>query len=136
LKEGGYFAKSFNNDRLTSVPGYITEASLYHLGTYPAILPAPGKDRAVVHGEVHTYKDPEKTLRMFDHIEGYKETEPERSHYLRKKVEVVIGQDGETVEAWAYFYNQMEDEPSPKEKGWTFMNSGFWPVPQREVPYE
>ena len=128
LKVGGYYAENFDNVRLTSVPGYITGANLFDLGPYPAMT--EGVERAIVHGEVHTYSEPFEIIKRFDHIEGYNEETPKISHYIRKKVEVVIGKKGETVEAWAYFLNT-ENGNDPVEKGGRLLEDGFWPIPKQ-----
>ncbi len=76
-------------------------AALFDLGIYPAAVPSPD---ATVRGEVHEMREPLTVLRELDGIEGYRASEPESSLYTRVRSTVVLD-EGETVEAWVYFYN-------------------------------
>ena len=77
------------------------EGALYEVGIYPALVPDP--DGEVV-GEVHQMSHPGRVLEVLDEYEGCSLETPETSLYLRKVIRVALA-DGETVEAWAYFYN-------------------------------
>jgi gamma-glutamylcyclotransferase (GGCT)/AIG2-like uncharacterized protein YtfP len=76
-------------------------AALFDLGIYPAAVPA---DNSCVTGEVYELSEPIAALRALDELEGYRPGDPETSLYTRTRTSVVMD-DGDTVEAWAYFYN-------------------------------
>jgi len=80
--------------------GYITGA-LFDLGIYPAAVPSSD---GRVWGEVYEFSEVETVLAALDDIEGYTQTDPDRSLYTRQKVRVML-EDGRSVEAWGYFYN-------------------------------
>jgi gamma-glutamylcyclotransferase (GGCT)/AIG2-like uncharacterized protein YtfP len=77
-------------------------AALFDLGIYPAAVPT--NDGSTVWGEVYEMLDPALVLASLDEIEGYRPAEPERSLYTRVLTDVAL-EDGETLQAWAYFYN-------------------------------
>lgn len=77
-------------------------AALFDLGIYPAAVPT--NDGGRVWGEVYETSDPASVLATLDEIEGYRANEPERSLYTRVLTEVTL-EDGQTAQAWAYFYN-------------------------------
>ena len=80
--------------------GTIT-AALFDLGIYPAAVPAADGH---VTGEVYELSEPIPALRALDELEGYRPTDPETSLYTRMRTLVAM-EDGNTVVAWAYFYN-------------------------------
>ena len=77
------------------------EAALFDRGLYPAAVPT--RDSRV-RGEVYELTDPLEALRSLDELEGYRAGEPETSLYTRTLTQVLLD-DGNTVEAWVYFYN-------------------------------
>ena len=76
-------------------------AALFDLGIYPAAVPTAD---AVVRGEVYEMMHPAIVLGALDELEGYRADEPEISLYRRMLTPVTL-EDGQTVQAWAYFYN-------------------------------
>ncbi len=76
-------------------------AALFDLGIYPAAVPA---EDTCVWGEVHQMLDTDAVLATLDEIEGYSEEEPEASLYTRAEIPVTL-RDGQTANAWCYFYN-------------------------------
>ena len=78
-------------------------AALFDLGIYPAAVPADG-DNARVRGEVHQMTDAPAVLAVLDEVEGYSSAEPDTSLYTRLVTPVTLD-DGNVVDAWAYFYN-------------------------------
>jgi gamma-glutamylcyclotransferase (GGCT)/AIG2-like uncharacterized protein YtfP len=76
-------------------------AALFDLGIYPAAVPASD---AHVWGEIYEMTFPSIVLGALDEVEGHSPSEPESSLYTRRLTPVTMD-DGETVEAWAYFYN-------------------------------
>lgn len=77
-------------------------AALFDLGIYPAAVPT--NDGSTVRGEVYEMLDPALVLASLDEIEGHRPAEPERSLYTRVLTDVTL-EAGETLQAWAYFYN-------------------------------
>lgn len=103
------------------LPGY----TLHDLGAFPGILPGPG----VVRGEIHVYKD----LATLDRIEGFNEKHPQRSLYLRRRVEVEP-LPSEVTDAWVYVLNQQgytSELPPIIESGDWFQHRGLY---TRAVP--
>lgn len=78
-------------------------AALFDLGIYPAAVPAGG-DNARVRGEVHQMTDAPAVLAVLDEVEGYSSADPDTSLYTRLVTPVTLD-DGNVVDAWAYFYN-------------------------------
>ena len=76
-------------------------ATLFDLGIYPAAVPA---SEGCVWGEVYEMMSPQAVLAVLDEIEGYRAEEPDASLYTRVLTPVTL-ESGETVYAWAYFYN-------------------------------
>jgi gamma-glutamylaminecyclotransferase len=78
------------------------DAALFDLGIYPAAVPT--KDGSHVWGEVYETDDPASVLSTLDEIEAYRADEPERSLYMRVLTDVTL-ENGQELQAWAYFYN-------------------------------
>ena len=76
-------------------------AALFDLGIYPAAVPASDSR---VWGELYEMTQPQTVLRALDQLEGYRPGEPETSLYTRMLTPVMT-EAGDTVQAWAYFYN-------------------------------
>ncbi len=89
------------DDRLVCLGGGLIQAALFDLGFYPAAVPAHDFR---VRGEVHRMRDPRSVLDVLDEIEGFSAHEPLTSLYTRDETTVALD-SGETVRAWAYFYN-------------------------------
>ncbi len=81
----------------------LTKGVLYDLGSFPAIL----KGDSPVFGELYEASDNE--LRRLDVIEGFRESDPKGSLYVREEVSVVVLSDGREEQAFAYFYNDSVD---------------------------
>ena len=64
------------------VPGY----DMVNCGGFPGIYPNP-ENQEGIEGELYEDVDA-ATLEHLDHYEGYREANPDRSHYLRKEIEV------------------------------------------------
>jgi gamma-glutamylcyclotransferase (GGCT)/AIG2-like uncharacterized protein YtfP len=80
--------------------GWIRGA-LFDVGLYPAAIPA---DDGRVWGEVFEMLDASAVLEALDEIEGYRQSEPDSSLYIRRQVSVTLPSD-ESDQAWVYFYN-------------------------------
>ncbi len=85
--------------------GYGTiKATLYDLGSYPGIKEGDFD----VYGEL--YEVDETILKELDKIEAYYPEFPEKSHYIRKEVQVKMQIDDSIQTAFVYYYNGKVDE--------------------------
>ena len=87
--------------KLTFLARGSIQAALFDVGLYPAAVPSQD---GRVWGEVHIMHDPAEVLPVLDHIEGYRQGEPDRSLYTRIETPVTL-EDGRVEAAWVYFYN-------------------------------
>ena len=122
LKEGGYFAKSFDTVRKSAQKATLAKHDLFRIGGgasswFPGIVPGEG----TVIGEVHEYDHTEQVLEEMDRIEGYNKKQPERSFYMREIKEVELD-DGTKVRAYVYIFNN--EIPKHYEK----VESGDWEI--------
>jgi gamma-glutamylcyclotransferase (GGCT)/AIG2-like uncharacterized protein YtfP len=75
---------------------------LYDVGAYPgAVVDAASPCR--VWGEVILLEKPEKVLPVLDEYEGYDESYPLLSEFVRKRLEIT--QEQKQVICWGYLYN-------------------------------
>lgn len=88
------------------VPGY----DLFKLGWYPGIRPNP-QNKEGVECELYEFNGDKKTLDSVDYYEGFIETEPEISLFLRKEIEI----DGD--KAYIYEYGHDPNERALKIEG-------------------
>jgi len=89
------------DDKLGYVGRGAIQGALFDVGLYPAAVPAPD---GYVWGEVYEMSDPAKVLTALDEIEGYSETDLDRSLYRREQIDVLLP-DSRFARAWVYFYN-------------------------------
>lgn len=119
LKVGGRFAADFDVVRESSVKATVY-GKIYDGYGYPRLLLSPESDNLTVHGELHTYSEPEKVITLMDLIEGYKEGRPDNL-YNRKPVTVKLD-DGTEEEAFIYEYAR------PLEEDAEIIKSGKWEI--------
>jgi gamma-glutamylcyclotransferase (GGCT)/AIG2-like uncharacterized protein YtfP len=89
------------DDKLAYIGRGSILAALFDLGIYPAAVPS---EDGRVWGEVYETSDAPTVLAALDEIEGYRPGDPERSLYIRSRVDVRLP-DGSSARAWVYFYN-------------------------------
>lgn len=89
------------DDKLRYIGRGSIQGALFDLGIYPAAVPSPD---GRIWGEVYEISDVTAVLAALDDIEGYRDSDPDRSLYMRKQAEVVLP-DGTRASAWVYFYN-------------------------------
>jgi len=83
--------------------GYGTvPAELYDFGAYPGAVPSTSVG-ARVRGEVHRLPDTGETLRLLDHYEGCGPHDRPPHEFEREVIDVTL-EDGESVQAWIYWY--------------------------------
>ena len=94
-------------ERVIHEEAYLRGYKLLDLGAFPGIV--PGEEDDVVVGEIHHYS----TLDRLDDIEGYNESNPEASFYLRTEVDVEAAPEGDseggTVRATTYLLNEYRE---------------------------
>ncbi len=82
--------------------GYF-QGRLYDVDVYPgAILSTDPDDQ--VYGNILGLKDPEKVWKKLDPYEGYLETNPDISLYIKQFVDVYAGE--QVYSCWVYLYNK------------------------------
>lgn len=96
------------------VEDVLKGAVLYHLGGFPGMIKAEDEN-LVVHGEL--FEITPEQLTCIDRLEGYRESNPSSSFYVRELVTLDSGE-----EAFTYFYNAKEYEL----KGSHIIESGDW----------
>ena len=82
-------------------------------GAFPGLVPGKG----TVQGEIHVFK----TLAELDRIEGFSQTSPEHSLYLRETV-IVSTPEGK-MEAITYVFNE---DPNTARRSHRRIESGDW----------
>lgn len=122
LKEGGYFAQHFNKVRKSSKWAKLKGFNLYKIGHgkaswFPGIVEGDGD----VIGEIHEYDREKDVLAAMDSIEGYRESDPKGSFYMRRELEVEL-KDGSIEKAYVYIYNEELDS------SWPQLENGIWPI--------
>lgn len=115
LKEGGHFAKDFDDFRKSSTKATLSDYAMYNLGWFPTVK---GNKGSVVYGELHEYTNPDIVTGAMDRIEGYSGN-PDNSLFVRKKVMVLTD---DAVEIEAFVYELSNDVPSDAEK----IDAGVW----------
>jgi gamma-glutamylcyclotransferase (GGCT)/AIG2-like uncharacterized protein YtfP len=89
------------DSKLTYAGRGSIHASLFDLGLYPGAVPAAD---GLVWGELYEAVEAPSVIAALDEIEGYREDEPDRSLYVRRRTAVTLP-DGRSQSAWVYFYN-------------------------------
>lgn len=89
----------------------LVNGELFDLGAFPGLQQGLGE----VVGEV--YEISTETLAQIDRIEGYNETHPEASLFLREQVLVEFLAAGDTAEVFAYFYGSPIEQCAPIRHG-------------------
>ena len=95
---------------------------LFELGSYPAVVPAPGGGEVV--GELYRLIAPEMLLSLLDRYEGCNEGHNEgpgsvpdpRAEYRRERRPVRLD-DGTARDAWIYLYNRPTEGLRPIPHG-------------------
>jgi len=80
----------------------LSGARLYHLGGFPGLRFSDDSSDVVV-GDLYEVLD-DSIYRRLDQYEGYRESQPETSLYLRQ-VTTVTTPEQEQVQAYVYVYN-------------------------------
>ena len=89
------------DDKLRYIGRGAIQGALFDVGLYPGAVPAP---EGHVWGEVYEMSEAPRVLAALDEIEGYSESDPDRSLYRREETDVLLP-DARFARAWVYFYN-------------------------------
>lgn len=96
------FRKNSQIDRFIHFEGYaFIKGLLFDLGSYPAAIASSGK----IKGEIYQMSDPLELLSRTDVLEQYFPQAEQSSTYLRRQVQVTL-EDGESRDAWCYYYRK------------------------------
>lgn len=100
LRPGRYNHRVVAGALAAASPAVLTGHALYVRGL-PYVVPQPD---AVVVGDLLdlTSQRYTRTLRALDQLEGYREEDPDGSHYVRTRVTVRVDADGGVRPAWVY----------------------------------
>ena len=88
--------------RLAALGPATVRGRLYDLGEYPGLVLDPAADE--VHGTILTVPD-DGVLAALDAYEGFEPGHPDRSLFVRTRVEATLG-DGQAHECFVYVYNR------------------------------
>ncbi len=108
MKRYGNFNRFLRRKTLSVRPAYC-QGFLYHLPIgFPGLITLDDCQDLVV-GELMNFKNPVKIMRALDQLEGYHPDNLKKSHYLRKKLPVIVEtdpvkQEFTELEAWVYTY--------------------------------
>jgi gamma-glutamylcyclotransferase (GGCT)/AIG2-like uncharacterized protein YtfP len=126
LRQGDSRGGVLANCECVAPEAYLDGFLMLHLGGFPGIIPGEGR----VRGEV--YEIDEAVLKSLDAIEGYRESSPRHSLYLRQEVtafdpegEPVADDEGEPLVIFTYVYNSSRDRGGyvPSDQ---IIESGDW----------
>jgi gamma-glutamylcyclotransferase (GGCT)/AIG2-like uncharacterized protein YtfP len=92
-----------------------TGGRLYDLGRYPGLV-AGDDPTEIVHGEVFTLRDPEKSLRWLDAYEGLIPGDHASNEYERRTRAVRLA-DGTELTAWVYLFARDPSRHQPLAGG-------------------
>ncbi len=128
MRRYGNFNRFLRRKVLSVHPAYC-QGFLYHLPIgFPGLITLDDCEDVVV-GELMNFKNPVKIMRALDQLEGYHPDNHSKSHYIRKKLPVIVEKDPvkqefSEVEAWVYTYPA--DHLSPEHQKEFFISCGNW----------
>lgn len=102
LKVDGRLAKSFDEQRIKSIPGIVHGFRMHSFHSFPGVVQDP---RYKIKGELHLYNDIVDVLTRMDQIEGYDVLKPKRSMYIRELVTVKTNSRFDSCPAYMYVWN-------------------------------
>jgi gamma-glutamylcyclotransferase (GGCT)/AIG2-like uncharacterized protein YtfP len=110
LRPGGLYYSLLAGKTLSEEPAYTTGLQMYALEYYPMVLPIEDQSARIV-GNVMVPKPELYTdvIRALDRLESYKPADPSNSEYLRLSYTVTLQHTGESLQAWIYVGQQIEN---------------------------
>lgn len=103
LKRGEalYFFEPLMRLRLGVQPARLRDGALYDLGPYPGVVLQAGV--GTVLGEIHRFRNLQRTLKILDLLEGYHGEGHPENLYRRVQVKAELV-SGEEIPCWLYEY--------------------------------
>jgi gamma-glutamylcyclotransferase (GGCT)/AIG2-like uncharacterized protein YtfP len=118
----------FIKRRVNTLQAGYCRGFLYYLPLgFPALIHPDDPCETLVAGELMTFNNPVRAMRVLDRLEQYNPLAPDKSIYIRKKLRVIAEQgDGELkqVDAWVYTYP--EDHLSDDHQRQVRIECGQW----------
>jgi len=128
MQRYGNFNRFLRRKIVNVRPAYC-QGFLYHLPIgFPGLITFDDCQDMVV-GELMSFRNPVKIMRALDQLEGYHPDNHLKSHYIRKKLPVIVEtdpvkQEFSEVEAWVYTYPA--DHLSLEHQKEFFVSCGNW----------
>jgi len=116
--------------RVLTVEIAYCQGFLYHLPVgFPGLIIPDEPCEDLVAGEVMTFNDPGRVMKILDRLEDYYPSNPQRSVYVRRALPVIIETPGtppvfRQINAWVYSYPA--DHLSPTHHRQVRIECGQW----------
>jgi gamma-glutamylcyclotransferase (GGCT)/AIG2-like uncharacterized protein YtfP len=120
----------FIKRKVSSLQAGYCRGYLYYLPMgFPALIYPEDPCTSLVAGELMTFHNPVRAMRLLDRLEQYNPLAPHKSIYVRKKLRVIVEPEEEkgelkTIEAWVYTYP--EDHLSNNHQRQVRIECGQW----------
>ncbi|MFO7831169.1 MAG: gamma-glutamylcyclotransferase family protein [Desulfuromonadaceae bacterium] len=120
----------FIKRKVTSLHAGYCRGYLYYLPMgFPALIYPEDPCTSLVAGELMTFHNPARAMRLLDRLEQYNPLSPHKSTYIRKKLPVIVESEDEKdelkhIEAWVYTYP--EDHLSNDHQRQVRIECGQW----------
>jgi len=121
----------FIKRRVRSLRAGYCRGYLYYLPMgFPALIYPEDPCTSLVAGELMTFDNPIRAMRLLDRLEHFNPLAPAKSTYIRKKLPVILEEEGENgpelrqVDAWVYTYP--EDHLSTRHRRQVRIECGQW----------
>ncbi|MFN2257555.1 MAG: gamma-glutamylcyclotransferase family protein [Desulfuromonadaceae bacterium] len=120
----------FIKRKVTSLQAGYCRGYLYYLPMgFPALIYPEDPCTSLVAGELMTFHNPVRTIRLLDRLEQYNPLAPHKSTYIRKKLPLIVEQEDEQgdlkqIDAWVYTYP--EDHLSNNHQRQVRIECGQW----------
>lgn len=100
--------QQFLTDRTTWIGEAYFQGKLFFVGSHPAAIPSTSSTNIVIGDlfEVHASSD---LISRLDRYEGFDKNNPQKSLYIREKVEVRLKETNKYFDAWIYLFNRPVD---------------------------
>jgi gamma-glutamylcyclotransferase (GGCT)/AIG2-like uncharacterized protein YtfP len=120
----------FIKRKVSSLRAGYCRGYLYYLPMgFPALIYPDDPCSSLVAGELMTFHNPLRAMRLLDRLEQYNPLAPHKSIYIRKKLRIIVEQEeteGELkqIDAWVYTYP--EDHLSDNHQREVRIECGQW----------
>lgn len=120
----------FIKRKVSSLQAGYCRGYLYYLPMgFPALIYPDDPCTSLVAGELMTFRNPIRTIRLLDRLEQYNPLSPHKSTYIRKKLPIIVEseddkEDLKQINAWVYTYP--EDHLSNNHQRQVRIECGQW----------